>query len=188
MTGARPRAGGQFVRSTTMSSTTSTSTRVIARWAGPALVATALVYLIAEAIIAHAWDQRPYSYIDDYVSFLGSPFVGEFDGVVISSPLWWLMTIAWIVAGTLVASASIALSRRVTGWRQWAIPALDGITGIHEWPFTASPTGVHVATNESFAGAPIDADAAHMQELLDGSLQSWLAHLKAAAGLRVPMR
>ena len=57
----------------------------------------------------------------------------------------------------------------------------DGITGIHEWLFSASSPGVRVATNESFAGPAIAADAAHMQELLDGSLQSWLAHLKAAA-------
>ena len=64
----------------------------------------------------------------------------------------------------------------------------DGITGIHEWLFSASPTGVRVATNESFAGAPIDADAAHMQELLDGSLESWLVHLKAAAESRSASR
>lgn len=60
----------------------------------------------------------------------------------------------------------------------------EGITGIHDWLFTASPTGVQVATHESFAGAPVGADAAHMQELLDGSLQSWLAQLKAAAESR----
>jgi len=64
----------------------------------------------------------------------------------------------------------------------------DGITGIHEWLFTASPTGVHVATNESFAGPPIATDATNMQRLLDGSLQSWLAHLKAAAESRSASR
>ena len=64
----------------------------------------------------------------------------------------------------------------------------DGITGIHEWLFTASPTGVRVATNESFAGAPIVADAGHMQELLDGSLRSWLSYLKAAAESRSAAR
>ncbi|WP_329213119.1 DUF998 domain-containing protein [Streptomyces sp. NBC_01485] len=107
-----------------MSSTTTTPPRVIARWAGPALIAAALVSLVTEAIVATAWDRRPYSYVDDYVNFLGSPFVGEFRGFLISSPLWWLMSIAWIVSGALVAAASIAFSRRLTGWRQRTIVGL----------------------------------------------------------------
>jgi Polyketide cyclase / dehydrase and lipid transport len=57
----------------------------------------------------------------------------------------------------------------------------DGITGVHEWVFTATPAGTHVETTESFAGAPVEADAAGMQRVLDGSLVSWLNHLKNAA-------
>jgi Polyketide cyclase / dehydrase and lipid transport len=60
----------------------------------------------------------------------------------------------------------------------------DGITGVHEWIFSEGPGGVHVTTNESFAGAPVEADAAGMQSLLDASLMSWLGHLKAAAESR----
>jgi hypothetical protein len=56
-----------------------------------------------------------------------------------------------------------------------------GITGVHEWIFTQSEGGVHVVTNESFAGEPVRADTAGMQALLDASLVSWLGHLKAAA-------
>ena len=56
-----------------------------------------------------------------------------------------------------------------------------GITGVHEWPFEETPGGVHVTTNESFAGEPVEADKDGMQAALDGSLGSWLAHLKAAA-------
>ncbi len=56
-----------------------------------------------------------------------------------------------------------------------------GITGIHEWLFRETPTGVRVETNESFAGAPVEAEASGMQALLDTSLSSWLAHLKVAA-------
>jgi uncharacterized membrane protein len=56
-----------------------------------------------------------------------------------------------------------------------------GITGIHEWVFSETPTGVHVTTNESFAGTPVEADANGMQSALDSSLISWLGHLKAAA-------
>jgi hypothetical protein len=60
----------------------------------------------------------------------------------------------------------------------------DGIIGIHEWIFDETPTGVHVTTNESFAGDPVEADAAGMQSMLDSSLASWLGHLKAAAESR----
>ena len=56
-----------------------------------------------------------------------------------------------------------------------------GITGVHEWLFSETPEGVHVRTTESFAGEPVEADAAGMQTLLDASLVAWLAHLKAAA-------
>jgi uncharacterized protein YndB with AHSA1/START domain len=57
----------------------------------------------------------------------------------------------------------------------------EGITGIHEWLLSETPGGVHVETNESFAGAPVEADPTSMQSMLDGSLATWLAHLKAAA-------
>jgi uncharacterized protein YndB with AHSA1/START domain len=56
-----------------------------------------------------------------------------------------------------------------------------GITGIHEWLFDETPSGVHVTTTESFSGDPVEADAAGMQSALDGSLVAWLGHLKAAA-------
>jgi hypothetical protein len=38
-----------------------------------------------------------------------------------------------------------------------------------------------VETTESFAGAAVEADVAGMQQVLDGSLVSWLNHLKNAA-------
>jgi uncharacterized protein YndB with AHSA1/START domain len=56
-----------------------------------------------------------------------------------------------------------------------------GVTGIHEWLFAGTPTGVHVETNESFSGDPVEADPASMQSMLDASLVAWLGHLKTAA-------
>jgi len=56
-----------------------------------------------------------------------------------------------------------------------------GITGIHEWLLAETPDGVHVTTNESFAGQPVEADVTNMQSLLDASLVSWLDHMKEAA-------
>jgi hypothetical protein len=57
----------------------------------------------------------------------------------------------------------------------------DGITGVHEWLFSETPGGVHATTKESFAGEPVEADAAGMQKDLDGSLVAWLDDLKKAA-------
>jgi Polyketide cyclase / dehydrase and lipid transport len=57
----------------------------------------------------------------------------------------------------------------------------SGITGIHEWRFSETGNGVHVETTESFAGDPVESDAATMRSLLDASLVTWLGHLKAAA-------
>jgi hypothetical protein len=57
----------------------------------------------------------------------------------------------------------------------------NGITAIHEWTFTEVPAGVRVATTESFAGDPVEADPAAMQGLLDQSLRSWLEHLRNVA-------
>ena len=56
-----------------------------------------------------------------------------------------------------------------------------GITGVHEWVFNETPAGVHVTTDESFAGEPVEAGVTGMQSALDSSLIAWLAHLKAAA-------
>jgi hypothetical membrane protein len=112
-----------------------------ARWPGAALVAAVAVNATCEAVVASAWDVRPYSYVDDYVNFLGSRFTGEFRGIVISSPLWWLMSIAWIAAGILVAAASVALGRRLTGWRRRTVPALGTAQAIALILFAVFPLG-----------------------------------------------
>jgi hypothetical protein len=57
----------------------------------------------------------------------------------------------------------------------------EGITATHEWRFDTTTEGVHVTTNESFAGQPVEADRVGMQTILDASLIAWLGRLKAAA-------
>ena len=59
--------------------------------------------------------------------------------------------------------------------------AAQGVMGTHEWRFEQTPDGVHVVTDESFAGDPVEADTAGMQTLLDTSLTAWLGRLKARA-------
>lgn len=87
----------------------------------------------------------------------------------------------WTGYGLTITSTVYAVSERVRVL--WGGTA-GGITGVHEWLFSETPTGVHVATNESFAGSPVEADGANMQTLLDKSLVGWLGHLKVAAEAR----
>ena len=84
----------------------------------------------------------------------------------------------WSTYGMDITSTVYALDEGVR--ILWGGTA-NGITGIHEWTFADSPTGVRVTTTESFAGDPVAADIANMQALLDQSLQSWLQHLKDVA-------
>lgn len=84
----------------------------------------------------------------------------------------------WQTAGLSIRSTVYALTEptRIL----WGGDA-SGITGIHEWRFAETARGVRVKTEESWSGAPVDADAAALQAGLDRSLVSWLSHLKAAA-------
>jgi hypothetical protein len=95
----------------------------------------------------------------------------------------------WTVSGFSVTSTIYDVSpptgdvspRARTLWGGTA----QGITGIHEWTFRDMTQGVLVSTNESQAGAAVEADPAVMQSLLDTSLIDWLGHLKTAAESRV---
>src|SRR5690349_2870497 len=124
-----------------------TSTRSTARWVGTSLVAAAAINVIAEAVVAGAWDRRAYSYVEDYVNFLGSPFAGDFQGVTISSPLWWLMSIAWILTGALIAAAGIGLSRRLSGWRRRMTAGLGLAQGVALVLFAVFPLGPTTMAN-----------------------------------------
>jgi hypothetical protein len=62
----------------------------------------------------------------------------------------------------------------------WSGPT-QGIMGIHEWRFEETPSGVHVATNESWSGDPVEGDADGFRAALDTSLVSWLGRLQTQA-------
>ena len=85
----------------------------------------------------------------------------------------------WTTNGYFTVTSTIyAVAERAR--TLWGGPA-QGVMGIHEWVYTQTPDGVHVATQESFSGQPVEADAAGMQSALDKSLTDWLGHLKATA-------
>src|SRR5271157_672084 len=72
-------------------------------------------------------------------------------------------------------------------WTSYGFTVVSTIYAVAErarvlWGGTAGGiTGVHVTTDESFAGEPVEADVTGMQSALDSSLVAWLGHLKAAA-------
>jgi uncharacterized protein YndB with AHSA1/START domain len=60
----------------------------------------------------------------------------------------------------------------------WGGPA-NGIVGVHVWEFTEQPGGgVLVRTEESWSGAPVEADIPYAQQALDSSLTTWLDNLR----------
>jgi len=84
----------------------------------------------------------------------------------------------WTSYGFTVVSTIYASAERAR--TLWGGPAA-GITGVHEWVFSETPDGVHVTTQESWAGQPVEADITRMRTVLDTSLAAWLKNLKAAA-------
>lgn len=64
----------------------------------------------------------------------------------------------------------------------WGGPA-SGIVGIHLWTFEHKDGGTRVITEESWSGAPIDADPAQAKQMLATSLERWLGFLDAAASV-----
>ena len=84
----------------------------------------------------------------------------------------------WLAEGLDVTSTvcQIYPQRRLV----WGGPA-NGIDGMHVWVFTAVPGGVVVSTEESWSGAPVEADIPYAQQTLDASLTQWLHGLKSRA-------
>jgi hypothetical protein len=91
----------------------------------------------------------------------------------------------WTSYGFTVTSTIYAVAERArTLWGG----AAQGIMGTHEWVYSQTPTGTHVATHESFSGQPVQADATGMQSVLDKSLTDWLGHLKTTAESTSPLQ
>jgi len=96
----------------------------------------------------------------------------------LDQPLEVGATFDWSTFGMAITSTVYAIDE---GSRILWGGTASGITAIHEWTFSDTPSGARVTTTESFAGDAVEADTATMQALLDQSLQSWLQHLKTAA-------
>ncbi|MDH6711021.1 putative membrane protein [Kitasatospora sp. MAA19] len=74
---------------------------------------------------------------------------------------------------------------------RWTGPATgEGlrIDGVHVWNFTTVQGGVRVSTEETHAGAQVDANVPFATEILRQGLDAWLRDLKAAAEARAHHR
>lgn len=77
----------------------------IALLAGPAL------FLVCEAISAWAWRDPSYSYSRNWISDLGVPDPGTFQGRVINSPLAWVMNTGFALGGLALLLGVLAVTR-----------------------------------------------------------------------------
>ncbi|ROR65802.1 DUF998 domain-containing protein [Agrococcus jenensis] len=77
--------------------------------AGVLWILSALVHLSTEAVTAAAF--TGYSYATNYISDLGIPEVGEYQGRAIDSPLHLVMNVGFVVQGALYLAAVCVVVR-----------------------------------------------------------------------------
>ncbi|NHT18485.1 SRPBCC family protein [Cellulomonas sp. IC4_254] len=109
----------------------------------------------------------------------------DVEAVEADGPLAPGSSFRWRTHGLDVTSTVYAVDapRRIL----WGGPA-QGITGVHEWTFTAEGGATVVRTAESWEGDPVRADAENLRAALDASLGSWLEHLRVAAEAKAAKR
>ncbi|MEV7627162.1 DUF998 domain-containing protein [Actinoplanes sp. NPDC089786] len=96
--------------------------------AGSALVLGALVFIVGEAVAAQAWPAPGYSYGNNFISDLGDPQCGPYDGRVVCSPMHWLMNGAFVVQGLLLGCAVWLAGRALSGRSRAAVRWVGGVT------------------------------------------------------------
>ncbi|QYN40490.1 DUF998 domain-containing protein [Pseudonocardia sp. DSM 110487] len=90
------------------------------RHAGTMLVASAVIFFLAEFIAAAAWTDPPYSYTYHYISNLGVRGPSEALGQFMYSPLAWVMNTGFFLFG-ITALAGVAMLRGLRGRRRGAV-------------------------------------------------------------------
>ncbi|GAB2855370.1 SRPBCC family protein [Actinocorallia aurea] len=103
---------------------------------------------------------------------------GDIDTAVLDGPVEPGSSFQWTTHGLDITSTvyEIVPGERIV----WGGPA-SGIDGVHVWTFTADGDRVTVHTEESWAGAPVEAAVEQLGQALHASLESWLAALKTRA-------
>jgi hypothetical membrane protein len=96
--------------------------------AASALVLGALAFIVGETAAAHAWRDPGYSYRDNFISDLGNPQCGPYDGRVVCSPMHWLMNGAFVGQGLLLGCAVWAAGRTLQGRSRTVVLWTGGLT------------------------------------------------------------
>ncbi|KQQ03591.1 MULTISPECIES: DUF998 domain-containing protein [unclassified Rathayibacter] len=99
-----------------------TTPRRLRTIAGLLWIVGPLVYLGAEAVAASAFPG--YSYAENYISDLGVPEVGAYEGRAIDSPLHAVMNAGFVIEGVLFLAAALTTVRASSGGPRWAFLAL----------------------------------------------------------------
>lgn len=81
------------------------------RIAATALLTGPAAYLTAEAVSAAAWSNPAYSYLQNWISDLGSSTQGTFEGREINSPLYQIMNGGFLIQGLLFAAGMLLIAR-----------------------------------------------------------------------------
>jgi uncharacterized protein YndB with AHSA1/START domain len=98
----------------------------------------------------------------------------------IDGPLAAGSALTWTTAGLdkpIVSTIHAVEPHRST---LWSGPA-SGIVGIHRWAFDDTAAGTRVTTEESWGGAPVEANPTKAAKMLETSLKRWLDFLGTAA-------
>ncbi|GLY42884.1 hypothetical protein Amsp01_089070 [Amycolatopsis sp. NBRC 101858] len=110
--------------------TVSRSASVTLAVAAIALVLGALAFIVSETLGAAAWTTPRYSYSGNYVSDLGNPQCGAYDGRMVCSPWHMLMNSAFFVQGALVGCAAWLLGRVLAGRSRALVRGVGVITAV----------------------------------------------------------
>jgi hypothetical membrane protein len=86
------------------------------------------VFLIGETVTAAAWPAPGYSYSADYISDLGNPQCGPYDGRLVCSPLHAVMNSAFVVQGLLLGVAVWLVGRALAGRLRGVLLAVGALT------------------------------------------------------------
>ncbi|WP_432829800.1 DUF998 domain-containing protein [Dactylosporangium sp. CA-092794] len=90
------------------------------RAAGAALIASGVVYFVAEFIAAAAWTDPPYSYTYHFISDLGVHGPSTAFEQFMYSPLAWVMNTGFFLFG-LAVLAGVLMLRGLPRGRRWAL-------------------------------------------------------------------
>lgn len=164
-----------------------------ARWpalrtaAAAGFVVAGLQYLVIETAAASAWASPAYSYAANFVSDLGAPARGTFEGRAIDSPLHAVMNTGFIVQGVLFLATGVLLGRLMTRRARTAFVTVAALHAVGMVLVGAFHTSTQAAADGTlalhYAGATLAIIGGNVAAILAGRQWSRLGAPKWLAGV-----